>query len=169
SNFAVGGDRRGKSIHQGMTDESGRNADFPVEVLFKRKNNENFAQHQGQLLNPFWAARPDLRADVIHDRDLALVREAGHMDVKTVKSDRDDDLRRILSEDFFHLLPGTPQSGEFRHRFPKSETSKSDQGKEKMIRCFLEMGPAQGADLEFRIALFELLRQNPPVLVPRRI
>ena len=71
-----------------MPDEGGRHAGRPVDLRFEREDDQDAVGERAQGAHASAAPRPQLRRDVVHDRDAEPPHRAGHPEVEVREVDR---------------------------------------------------------------------------------
>src|ERR1035438_1351495 len=79
-----------------MADESRVHAAIPVELFFERKDHQGFIHVLAQKLHPSLPPCPELRTDVVHDRNAASPHPPGHSPVEARGVDDDREVRPPL-------------------------------------------------------------------------
>ena len=79
-------------------------ARLPVQGHFKGKHDDHRLDQPGDRLDPALAPCPDLRTDVIKDRDAELSRRLPEHDIEIGKIDQDEEVRPFLAKET--LQPG---------------------------------------------------------------
>ena len=81
--------RRRGQISQGMANKRRGHATIAIEFFFEGKNHQRFVNVLAQQTHASLAPRPELRRDVIHHGDVALLHLARHAPVEGRRIDDD--------------------------------------------------------------------------------
>src|SRR5579885_1906045 len=79
-------------IDQGMADELAWNARFGIDLLLEWKNDQHQIDPLGDRLNPTRSPRPDLRADIVDDRNAETLGRLGQSKIEIGIIDQDQQI-----------------------------------------------------------------------------
>ena len=88
---------RSGEVDQRMANELDRHAGIAVEGFFEWKNHQNAIGDALHGPHPVPAPRPELRADVINDRDAEILHRRGQAEIEIREVDDDERLRLLRS------------------------------------------------------------------------
>src|SRR5205085_8433538 len=86
-----------RQINERMTDKLHGHAAVTVDLLLEGKDDEHAIGDLANRLQPAGTPRPDLRADVIHDRDAEAPHLAREREVEVWKVDDDERVRTVAA------------------------------------------------------------------------
>src|SRR5712675_1794444 len=150
-----------------MADELDGHTGVAINGFLERKYDEHSIRDFANRLDPSWTPRPDLRADVIDDRNAELFAVAGEADVEAKVVDDDQNPRPIG--------PGRGNESPFRRckrRHLGDELGETRDGQasvvlEQTTATPHELGPASPTHLARRRQQAQFARQRASVKVAR--
>jgi hypothetical protein len=118
-----------------------------VIVLFKRENHRHPIDPSEEFLHSPRSPGPNLRADVVKNRDFATLCGAGKREIEIRIVDQDDEVRTIGLQDGLQFQIGAGDQPNPGEDFRKSDHSHLGRGEKDLDPCILHLLSADTAKL----------------------
>src|SRR3954462_9602473 len=151
-----------------MSDELDRAAGVPVNRLFERKDHEHAIGNGLNRLDATGPPRPDLRADVVDDRNPKRLEVAGEADIEAEIVDDDEDVWTVGSGGRHEATFGRIQGGERRDDFRETGDGEPAIIGEQPAAAPNKLGAAASADFARRRKRVQLARECASIEIARR-